>query len=112
MRFKSNLVHASKEEPQYLLKSDKTDHFAMHKGTAHSKDSPGSIVYRTIGQRGGSRSNGRSPPRAAKIVPDIIFLQMQLFSLLQVRAYFSLRCFNGECHPYHHALPACFHLGL
>ena len=27
-------VHASKEEPQYLIKSDKTDHLAMHKGSA------------------------------------------------------------------------------
>ena len=27
-------VHASKEEPQYLIKSDKTDYLAMHKGSA------------------------------------------------------------------------------
>jgi hypothetical protein len=27
-------VRASKEEPQYLIKSDKTEHMAMHKGTA------------------------------------------------------------------------------
>ena len=26
--------HASKEEPQYLIKSDKTDHVAIHKGSA------------------------------------------------------------------------------
>lgn len=26
--------HASKEDPQYEIKSDKTDHIAMHKGTA------------------------------------------------------------------------------
>jgi Hypervirulence associated proteins TUDOR domain len=32
--FKGYTVHASKEEPQYLIKSDKTDHLAMHKGTA------------------------------------------------------------------------------
>ena len=25
-----------KEEPQYLIKSDKTDHMAMHKGSAFS----------------------------------------------------------------------------
>ena len=31
-----------------------------------SQRSPGSMVLRTIGQRGGSRSNGRSPTRAAK----------------------------------------------
>lgn len=33
-RFKTYTVHASKEEPQYLIKSDKTDHLAMHKGAA------------------------------------------------------------------------------
>jgi Hypervirulence associated proteins TUDOR domain len=32
--FKGYTVHASKEEPQYLIKSDKTDHLAMHKGSA------------------------------------------------------------------------------
>jgi hypothetical protein len=26
--------HASKEEPQYIIKSDKTDHVAIHKGSA------------------------------------------------------------------------------
>lgn len=29
--------HASKEEPQYLIKSDKTDHVAIHKGSALTK---------------------------------------------------------------------------
>ena len=33
--FKGYTVHASKEEPQYLIKSDTTDHLAMHKGSAH-----------------------------------------------------------------------------
>jgi DUF2945 family protein len=37
MQFKSYVVHASREEPQYLIKSDKTDHLAMHKGTALKK---------------------------------------------------------------------------
>ena len=32
--FKGYKVHASKEEPQYLIKSDKTDHLAMHKRSA------------------------------------------------------------------------------
>lgn len=32
--FKGYTVHASKEEPQYEIKSDKTDHVAMHKGSA------------------------------------------------------------------------------
>ena len=34
LTFKGYTVHASKEEPQYLIKSDKTDHLAMHKGSA------------------------------------------------------------------------------
>ncbi|MDR3441753.1 MAG: DUF2945 domain-containing protein [Legionella sp.] len=37
IKFKSYTVHASKEEPQYLIKSDKTDHMAMHKGAALKK---------------------------------------------------------------------------
>ena len=35
--FKGYTVHASREEPQYLIKSDKTDHLAMHKGSALQK---------------------------------------------------------------------------
>ncbi len=35
--FKGYTVHASKEEPQYLIKSDKTDHLAVHKGSALKK---------------------------------------------------------------------------
>ena len=35
--FKGYTVHASKAEPQYLIKSDKTDHLAMHKGSALRK---------------------------------------------------------------------------
>lgn len=35
--FKNYTVRASKEEPQYLIKSDKTDHMAMHKGKALKK---------------------------------------------------------------------------
>jgi hypothetical protein len=37
MKFKGYTVRASKEEPQYLIKSDKTDHLAMHKGAALKK---------------------------------------------------------------------------
>jgi len=37
VRFKGYTVHASKEEPQYEIKSDKTDHIAMHKGSALRK---------------------------------------------------------------------------
>jgi hypothetical protein len=36
-RFKNYMVRASTAEPQYLIKSDKTDHLAMHKGTALKK---------------------------------------------------------------------------
>ena len=36
-KFKGYTVRASKEEPQYLIKSDKTDHLAMHKGEALRK---------------------------------------------------------------------------
>jgi hypothetical protein len=37
VKFKTYIVRASKDEPQYLIKSDKTDHMAMHKGTALKK---------------------------------------------------------------------------
>ncbi len=33
-KFKGYTHHASKEAPQYLIKSDKTTHMAIHKGTA------------------------------------------------------------------------------
>ena len=32
--FKGYTHHASREAPQYFIKSDKTDHIAIHKGTA------------------------------------------------------------------------------
>ena len=35
--FKGYRRHASKEEPQYIIKSDKTDHLAIHKGSALKK---------------------------------------------------------------------------
>jgi hypothetical protein len=37
IRFKGYTVHASREEPQYEIRSDKTDHIAMHKGSALRK---------------------------------------------------------------------------
>jgi len=37
VQFKGYTVHASEDEPQYLIKSDKTDHLAMHKGSALKK---------------------------------------------------------------------------
>ena len=35
--FKGYTVHASKDEPQYEIKSDTADHMAMHKGSALRK---------------------------------------------------------------------------
>ena len=32
--YKGYVHHASRDEPQYEIKSDKTDHVALHKGTA------------------------------------------------------------------------------
>ena len=34
IRIKGYVHHASREEPQYLIQSDKTDHVAIHKGNA------------------------------------------------------------------------------
>jgi len=35
--YKGYTHHASRDEPQYEIKSDKTEHIAMHKGTALHK---------------------------------------------------------------------------
>jgi hypothetical protein len=35
--YKGYTHHASPDEPQYEIKSDKTEHIAMHKGTALNK---------------------------------------------------------------------------
>ena len=35
--FKGYRRHASREAPQYIIKSDKTDHVAIHKGSALKK---------------------------------------------------------------------------
>ena len=37
IQFKGYTVHASEDEPQYEIKSDKTDHIAMHKGSTLRK---------------------------------------------------------------------------
>ena len=34
VNYKGYVHHASKDEPQYEIKSNKTDHIALHKGTA------------------------------------------------------------------------------
>jgi hypothetical protein len=36
-KFKNYTVHAGRDEPQYEIKSDTTDHIAMHKGSALTK---------------------------------------------------------------------------
>ena len=35
--YKGHTHHARKEEPQYEIRSDKTDHVALHKGSALKK---------------------------------------------------------------------------
>jgi Hypervirulence associated proteins TUDOR domain len=34
VNYKGYVHHASKDDPQYEIKSDKTDHIALHKGAA------------------------------------------------------------------------------
>ena len=34
VNYKGYMHHASKEAPQYSIKSDRTDHIALHKGAA------------------------------------------------------------------------------
>jgi Hypervirulence associated proteins TUDOR domain len=34
VNYKGYVHHASPEDPQYAIKSDKTEHIALHKGTA------------------------------------------------------------------------------
>lgn len=53
IEFKGYTVHASREEPRYLIESDKTDHLAMHKGSA----------LRRLSGRGPSRAASRTRPR-------------------------------------------------
>lgn len=36
-KLKGYIARASKEEPQYVIESDKTDHIAIHKGSALRK---------------------------------------------------------------------------
>ena len=58
IKFKGYSVHASREEPQYLIESDKTDHLAMHKGSALRKlRSPGA-GRATPRRRGHRRGKG------------------------------------------------------
>jgi Hypervirulence associated proteins TUDOR domain len=54
IRFKGYTVRASKDEPQYLIESDKTDHLAVHKGSALRK------MRRLAGARPTRRTRARS----------------------------------------------------
>ncbi|HEX7788204.1 MAG TPA: DUF2945 domain-containing protein [Methylomirabilota bacterium] len=57
IRFKGYTVRASKQEPQYLIESEKTDHVAVHKGSALRK------LRRPAGARAGRRTRARSRSR-------------------------------------------------
>lgn len=46
IRFKGYVHHASKGEPQYIIKSERTDHIAIHKGRALKR-----VKARTRGAR-------------------------------------------------------------
>jgi hypothetical protein len=37
IKFKGYTVRATREEPQYMIKSDRTDHVAVHRGSALRK---------------------------------------------------------------------------
>lgn len=54
--FKGYTVHASKEEPQYLIVSDKTDHQAVHKGSALKR-----VDKSTAGTKEGGRAKTSRP---------------------------------------------------
>ena len=58
--FKGYTVHASKEEPQYLIVSDKTDHQAMHKGSALKKVDKSTAGTKKRGRAKTSRPKPRS----------------------------------------------------
>ncbi len=49
--FKGYTVRASKEEPQYLIQSDRTTHLAMHKGSA---------LHRLCAAAGRKKHSGRA----------------------------------------------------
>ena len=51
VQFKGYVHHASKDEPQYFIKSDKTDHIAIHKEKALKR-----VKTRTRGLRARRRS--------------------------------------------------------
>jgi hypothetical protein len=50
MKFKGYTVRASPDDPQYLIESEKTDHLAVHKGSALHK-----LRAKTAGRRRSQR---------------------------------------------------------
>jgi hypothetical protein len=58
IKFKGYTVHASAAEPQYLIKSEKTDHLAMHKPSALHK-------LRSTAARDVSSSSSKRKSRAS-----------------------------------------------
>lgn len=58
VEFKGYTVRASREEPQYLIESDKTDHLAMHKGSALRKLRGRAGARTKPRSRGGRRDKG------------------------------------------------------
>jgi hydrogenase maturation factor len=52
--FKGYRRHASKTEPQYIIESDKTDHVAIHKGSALKK------IAKKTAQNHTARKSGKS----------------------------------------------------
>lgn len=52
--FKGYVHHASPQTPQYLIKSDKTDHIAIHKG--------GALGLVPVRARKSNKSKGRKRP--------------------------------------------------
>ena len=55
--YKGYVHHASKDQPQYLIKSDKTDHIAIHKGEA---------LHLIKSRRGGKTRNARGKKKAGR----------------------------------------------
>ena len=58
IKFKGYMVRASKETPQYVIESDKTDHLAVHKGSALRKiRGPGGTRATSKRRRSGRRTD-------------------------------------------------------
>lgn len=61
-RWRGYMRHASKAEPQYVIKSDKTDHLAVHKGSA-LRHLPSRHAIKP------TRGTPRKPKRAKRLPP-------------------------------------------